>query len=97
MKLSFRIRGLDKLKCSGLALQHVAYLQLNLCKLCKGNHLFVYFTDWNEDPLTWMNKLWPGWDATLINNGVKEITSIGKFKTLQLSKVVANFTFAMRH
>jgi len=57
----------------------------------------VYFTDWNERPLTWMNKLWPGWDATLINNGVKEITSIGKFKTLQQSKVVANFTFAMRH
>lgn len=88
---------LDNLKCNGLALQHVAYLQLNLCKLCKGNSQFVYFTDWKKDPLTWMNKLWPGWDATLLKNKVKDITSIGKFKALQLSKVVANFSFALRH
>ena len=89
--------GLDNLKCNGLALQHVAYLQLNLCKLCKGNSLFVYFTDWKKDPLTWMNKLWPGWDATLMKNKVKDISSIGKFKALQLSEVVANFSFALRH
>lgn len=44
-----------------------------------------------------MNKLWPGWDATLMKNKVKDITSIGKFKALQLSKVVANFSFALRH
>ena len=52
----------------------------------------MYLTDWNKDPLTWMNKLWPGWDVTLKKNGVEDITSIGKFKVLQLSKVVANFS-----
>jgi len=52
----------------------------------------MYSTEWNKDPLTWMNKLWPGWDATLIKNEVKDVTSIGKFKALQLSKVVANFS-----
>ena len=86
---------LDKLKCTGLLLYDTS--QLNLCKLCKGNCQFVYLTDWNKDPLTWTNKLWPGWDATLLKNGVTEITSIGKFKALQLSKVVANFRFAKQH
>jgi len=57
----------------------------------------VYFTDWKKDALTWMNKLWPGWDATLKRNKVKGIKSVGKFKTLQLPTMAANFSFAMRH
>ena len=44
-----------------------------------------------------MNKLWPGWDATLKENGVTDVTSIGKFKALQLSIVVANVSFEMHH
>ena len=63
---------------------HVSYLQLNLCKLCKGNCQFVYLTDWNEH---YLNKLWPGWDATLKDNNGKwkvdpPVTSIGKFEPL---------------
>lgn len=57
----------------------------------------MYSTEWNKDPLTWMNNLWPGWDATLIKSGVKDITSIGKFKVLQLFKVVAKYSFAKHH
>ena len=57
----------------------------------------MYFTAWNENPLYWMNKLWAGWNATIEKNKVEGIKSIGKFKALQLLKVVANFSFTLRH
>ena len=60
----------------------------------------LYLTDWNNYPkvrIDMMNKLWPGWDSTLKQNEVKHVTSIGKFKALQLSIVVANFSFEMHH
>ena len=54
----------------------------------------MYLTDWNEH---YLNKLWPGWDATLKDNDGKwkvdpPVTSIGKFEALQLSKVVAKLS-----
>lgn len=57
----------------------------------------MYFTDWNKHPLYWMNKLWAGWNATIEKNKVQDIKSIGKFKVLQLLKVVANLSFTLRH
>lgn len=44
-----------------------------------------------------MNKLWAGWNATIEKNKVQDIKSIGKFKALQLLKVVANLSFTLRH
>jgi len=43
------------------------------------NEPAVTIEDWNKDPLTWMNKLWPGWDATLKENGVNDVTSISDY------------------
>lgn len=41
-----------------------------------------------------MNKLWPGWDATLKENGVEDVTSISKFKKLQLSMIITNLVLS---
>lgn len=61
------------------------------------NSQFVSSTDWDKQPLTWMNKLWPGWDDTLKENGVKDIKRIGKLKCCSGLDVVANFSFSMHH
>lgn len=60
----------------------------------KSHYKFVYFTEWNENPLERTNKLWPGWNATLIEKGVHDITSISKFPALQLTKFT-NFILTM--
>lgn len=39
----------------------------------------VRVAKWNEDPLERTNKLWPGWNATLIDEGVHDITSINAY------------------
>ena len=55
----------------------------------------MYFAVWNKDSMNRTSKLWPGWNATIEKTEVKGIKSIGKFKALQLFKLVANFSFTL--
>ncbi|XP_022792312.1 L-amino acid oxidase-like [Stylophora pistillata] len=49
----------------------------------------VRIEEWNKDPLTWTNKLWLGWDATLKKTGVKDIMSIDEYYN-RTTRVVTN-------
>ncbi|KAL9959928.1 hypothetical protein ACROYT_G033306 [Oculina patagonica] len=49
----------------------------------------VRVEEWNKDPLTWMDKHWPGWDATLKKNGVNDVTSIDEYYN-RTTKVVTD-------